>query len=350
MLIDCLFILRDADSNTVPFHQLLLESTSSFAEVKAEVCKGLDLQDLDLFYTDDEGDMIRVLNDMEITEAFSVAQSGGSITFYVDAKPASIQEPAPVSLIQVEVDQAPEPVQEIAPENDPAPVPPCSPTIHRGVICDGCNGAITGVRYKCYNCADYDLCEQCESSNLGLSTHDAEHIFLKIYKPVMMPHEAAPVVYGRKMQCPYRARWGNGGKSKEAKCRRRWKKRREEVDSKISSLEKICETLTQQVAELTGMKSEQQIQEKPEDVMPEVLEEEVSQPEPITEVEVAVVEEPKPEANLMEQSMAGLAPGAMVAFDCLVKMGFNDYPLIAALLRQHNGNIQTVVAELLSSS
>ncbi|KNC71941.1 hypothetical protein SARC_15513, partial [Sphaeroforma arctica JP610] len=36
--------------------------------------------------------------------------------------------------------------------------------VHRGLTCNSCHvGVIRGVRYKCANCADFDLCELCET-------------------------------------------------------------------------------------------------------------------------------------------------------------------------------------------
>lgn len=57
--------------------------------------------------------------------------------------------------------------------------------VHQGFICDGCNASpIVGVRYKCANCPNYDLCEVCEAKG---NIHDANHVFLKINRPTAVP-------------------------------------------------------------------------------------------------------------------------------------------------------------------
>jgi len=48
--------------------------------------------------------------------------------------------------------------------------------VHSDIICDVCQGAVAGVRYKCGHCIDYDLCETCEAQ----SQHDPTHILLKV--------------------------------------------------------------------------------------------------------------------------------------------------------------------------
>jgi len=48
--------------------------------------------------------------------------------------------------------------------------------VHHGITCDGCQQSpITGVRFKCRACADYDLCEACEAKNV----HPADHPMIK---------------------------------------------------------------------------------------------------------------------------------------------------------------------------
>lgn len=55
-------------------------------------------------------------------------------------------------------------------------------TVHNSVECDGCGMApISGIRYKCSVCKDFDYCSNCEER----LTHD--HPFLKIKSPENVP-------------------------------------------------------------------------------------------------------------------------------------------------------------------
>jgi len=60
------------------------------------------------------------------------------------------------------------------------------PVTHDRVTCDGCNvGPITGIRYKCAVCHDFDYCEKCEEQNKEAHKHP----FLKIRLPELAPTE-----------------------------------------------------------------------------------------------------------------------------------------------------------------
>lgn len=58
--------------------------------------------------------------------------------------------------------------------------------VHVGVACDHCEySPITGTRYKCSTCPNYDLCSTCIELNEnsvedGLSFHNSTHIFYRV--------------------------------------------------------------------------------------------------------------------------------------------------------------------------
>lgn len=54
--------------------------------------------------------------------------------------------------------------------------------VHRGVACDYCGARpIRGVRFRCANCPDFDLCEDCEDKDQH--GHPKTHVFYKIKVP-----------------------------------------------------------------------------------------------------------------------------------------------------------------------
>jgi hypothetical protein len=54
-------------------------------------------------------------------------------------------------------------------------------TVHEGIYCNKCGkNNIEGVRYKCAQCANFNLCENCEENYI----HDIKHIMIKIKYPI----------------------------------------------------------------------------------------------------------------------------------------------------------------------
>lgn len=75
--------------------------------------------------------------------------------------------------------------------------------IHRGVTCNSCGAMpIQGIRYRCANCIDYDLCETCEAMQVHIKTH----LFYKVRIPAPFlgnPRQSQPVWYpGKPMMLP----------------------------------------------------------------------------------------------------------------------------------------------------
>jgi hypothetical protein len=65
---------------------------------------------------------------------------------------------------------------------------PVDAGFHPHVICDGCNGNIFGIRYKCGTCPDYDLCSNCHDTIE--SFHDTRHAFYQLKTPVRRDQRA----------------------------------------------------------------------------------------------------------------------------------------------------------------
>lgn len=64
-------------------------------------------------------------------------------------------------------------------------LPSLKSDVSHGVSCRVCLKTIVGIRYKCGNCLDFDLCEACEELD---GIHDSTHVFLKIRQPLRRKH------------------------------------------------------------------------------------------------------------------------------------------------------------------
>ena len=93
-----------------------------------------------------------------------------------------------------------------------------TPQTH-AVMCDNCETMITGIRFKCLTCPDFDLCVKCEE--LSPSIHRPDHLFVKIRKPADTSHlnnvrkPSTPSPCCPPPHCP-----PFGGRERERGCRR----------------------------------------------------------------------------------------------------------------------------------
>ena len=146
----------------------IAQENDAFTELQTKIASFLpncQLQDIVLQYNDEENERITFSSDEEFRSAIISNTDQNTLKIFV-----TINQPSPQQ-------QQPPNVQ--------------NKECHNGVTCDGCNGPVCGVRYKCFVCPDYDLCEQCSAAGLH-----SEHNMIKITNPNgHFPHPTGPFGY-----------------------------------------------------------------------------------------------------------------------------------------------------------
>ncbi|QRW09121.1 Zinc finger, ZZ type protein [Ceratobasidium sp. AG-Ba] len=71
-----------------------------------------------------------------------------------------------------------------ASDSAPGSAPPAEEYVHKGIWCDSCSKQVVGIRHKCLDCYDFDLCNTCMTTRDIQSTHaDMPHTFQAIHPP-----------------------------------------------------------------------------------------------------------------------------------------------------------------------
>uniref|UniRef100_W5N0C3 Sequestosome-1 n=1 Tax=Lepisosteus oculatus TaxID=7918 RepID=W5N0C3_LEPOC len=157
------------------------EVSSSFEYLTrkvAEVFQSLRNATFQMYYKDEDGDLIAFSSDDELMMGLACIKDDTFRVFIKEKKeckrdfhPHGFQGP-----------DRPFPF----PFSFQSP-PPSHNAVHPNVTCDGCEGPVAGTRFKCTVCPDYDLCSSCQAKG-----QHKEHPMLPIWAPLQNMFEWYP--------------------------------------------------------------------------------------------------------------------------------------------------------------
>lgn len=214
-----------------------LSSTLQLSNFKALVSLLTQVKIETVQYIDDEGDVVTIETEPELEEAIKLGQKIGELQVII--KPDSAA-PAPTP-VEVTIEC---PVEYIVQEPHEQETSTPTVTVH-SAYCDICRNTIVGVRYKCANCPDFDLCETCEAKHCEEPLHNRDHLFLKITRPIQPFHRTTlPNYYLPPTNSPKKNAGKKGCGNKNG--------------ARITTLESKVEDLAKKLEELTAPKVDMQ--------------------------------------------------------------------------------------------
>jgi hypothetical protein len=247
--------------------------------------------------------------------------------------------------------------------------------IEHHAICDACDKRIFGIRYKCGNCEDFDLCSECEAKRL----HNPDHLLIKIRRPlpyfayqrrVLLPNlydrQPQPHCVNQCVRSAFRRNWRdfrhsnfaenvpvpaassnlpkgqNTEEHKEEPKKEEMKKDvpKQEEAKKEQPKQQEVKTEEPKQQEVKTEEPKQQEVKKEESKQQEVKKEEPKQQE-------VKKEEPKQE-ELKREERRPLSP-IEVMLETLENMGFSDRRRNIEVLVRHGCDLTNAVNELLGS-
>ncbi|XP_076878621.1 sequestosome-1 [Brachyhypopomus gauderio] len=160
-----------------------------------DVFSNLRSASFQMYYKDEDGDMIAFSSDDELMMGLALVKDG-TLRLFIKEKKEHKRDFSPHGKQGFFCPPAQGPHHMGPPGHHhmgsfgPPPMgpPPHHPPMaHPGVTCDGCEGQVAGTRFKCTVCPDYDLCSTCQAKGLH-----KEHPLLPIFHPMANMFEWFP--------------------------------------------------------------------------------------------------------------------------------------------------------------
>nr|XP_055034485.1 sequestosome-1 [Misgurnus anguillicaudatus] len=175
--------------------------STSFEYLKrklVDVFVGLRTAPFQMYYKDEDGDMIAFSSDDELMMGLALVKDD-TFRLFIKQRKEHKRDPSPHGIpgFAFASHCSPPGPPHMGPphmgppgppgHHHPGPHPHLPPMVHQGVTCDGCEGPVAGTRFKCTVCPDYDLCSTCQGKGLH-----KEHALLPIFHPLTNMFEWFP--------------------------------------------------------------------------------------------------------------------------------------------------------------
>jgi len=188
-----------------------------------------------------------------------------------------------------------------------------------GALCDRCDAKIEGIRWKCFECSDFDFCNACYLEAAGKETmrdHQKEHGFAKIEEPEQLSSFPSLLAdYQNKKRVELLAKI---------------EQQKKEEEERLADLERKKRQLEEQMEEERKKHKEREAQLEKERL--ELLEKQKS-----LKQEKKEEKKEQKSVNPFEQKL-----------EAIESMGFVDRERNIKLLVKYNGEIFPVIQELLN--
>jgi len=288
-----------------------------------------------LMWKDTDGEFVVMSTNSEFNEAVqNLPAEDKVLRVYVFETEDKDLEKQPEPEQRVEDQQAAQQEEKTDSEKEPEKEPvEEDPTLYRWVVCDGCEGEIRVIRFKCLTCPDYDLCSECIDKGI----HD-EHPMIRITSPKDATwHEAFVASQTFPFRIGFGRRFGSG-RCHGRRCRRQAEAPAQEEAKKPE----------EQKEETSNEQTEPNLEFLTEDIIRDLTE---TMETVLTAIGIPLTAHATATSNPQTNAQSTATPSDVhpdpkiaAALNYMLAMGYkNDGGWLTSLLEEKRGNVSAVL-------